>query len=36
LVADNTTLDPATQVNLTPINDPDVFTNYHNMQFTNV
>lgn len=36
LVADATTLDPATQVNLQPVNYLEGPTNYHNMQFTNV
>jgi hypothetical protein len=35
-VADETTLNPATQVNLNPINKPDGYLNYHQMQFTNV
>lgn len=35
-VADETTLDPATQVNLLPINEPDTYLNYHQMQFLNV
>ena len=35
-VADETTLDPATQVNLNPINKPDGYLNYHQMQFINV
>lgn len=35
-VADETTLDPLTQVNLDPINKPDTYLNYHQMQFINV
>lgn len=35
LVADETSLDPA-QINLVPVNDPDVFGSYHQMQFINV
>jgi hypothetical protein len=35
-VADETTLDPATQVNLVPINYPDPYQSYHQMQFINV
>lgn len=35
-VADETTLDPATQVNLVPVNYPDPYTSYHQMQFINV
>jgi hypothetical protein len=35
-VADETTLDPTTQVNLDPINKPDGYLNYHQMQFINV
>lgn len=35
-VADATTLDPATQVDLNPINAPDGPTQYHTMLFTNV
>lgn len=36
LIADATTLDPATQVNLQPVNYLEGPTNYHDMQFTNV
>lgn len=35
-VADETTLDPTTQVNLVPINEPDPYLSYHQMQFINV
>jgi len=36
LLADEKTLDPLTQVNLNPINEPDPYTAYHQMQFINV
>lgn len=36
LVADETTLDPATQVDLSPININEPPVSYHNMQFINV
>lgn len=36
LVADEGTLDPATQIDLIPVNDPDTAPDYHTMQFYNV